>query len=75
MNLLLQNTRTKDYVTDADGWTPRHDQARVFATGMEAMFFCLSHNMAHMQILGEFADWRMNFAVPVTDERAELPAS
>ncbi len=31
----------------------------------------LYHHMANMQILGRFADERMNFSVPVTDLRGD----
>jgi hypothetical protein len=69
MNILLQNKKTKDYVEVGGGWTPRADQARVFGTGLEAIFYCLNHQCADMQIFGEFADSRMNFTVAVTDLR------
>lgn len=69
MNILLQNKKTLNYVEGATGWTTSGEKARVFGTGLEAMFFCLYHHIPNMQILGQFADKRMNFAVPVTDLR------
>ena len=69
MNIVLQNKKTLKYVEDVGGWTTKHDQARVFATGLEAILYCLEHDIHDMQILGKFADQRMNFAVPVTDHR------
>ncbi len=69
MNILLQNRKTRDYLEDGGGWTPRAEQARVFASGLEALFYCLNHDFADMQIAGEFADSRMNFTMPVTDLR------
>ena len=71
MNILLQNKRTLNYVEGTEGWTASCDKARRFGTGLEAVFFCLNHHMAHMQILGQFADQRMNFTVPVTDLRGD----
>jgi hypothetical protein len=71
MKILLQNTRTLNYVDDAACWTANPDQAQIFATGLEAMVYCLDHHMANMQILGEFNDPRLNFTVPVTDLRGE----
>jgi hypothetical protein len=71
MNILLQNKRTLNYVQGATGWTPDHEKARVFSTGLEAMFFCLNGRIANMQIFGEFADARMNFTIPVTDLRGD----
>lgn len=71
MNILLQNKRTLNYVEGTTGWTTRRDKAHVFGTGLEAVFFCLNHHIANMQILGEFTDQRMNFSVPVTDYRGD----
>lgn len=69
MKVLLQNKTTLYYVQGARGWTTQVEKARVFGSGLEAFFFCLDHRMANMQILGKFADARMNFSVPVTDLR------
>ena len=70
MNILLQNKTTKHYVQPEGGWTARAEQARVFGSGLEAIFYCFNHNCADMQISGEFADSRMNFTMSVTDLRA-----
>lgn len=69
MNILLQNKRTLNFLGGTTGWTPDHAKARIFGTGLEAMFYCLNHHVADMQILGKFADQRMDFTVPVTDLR------
>ncbi len=71
MNILLQNRRTLNFLGPATGWTPDHAKARIFGTGLEAMFYCLNHHIGNMQILGKFADQRMDFAVPVTDLRGD----
>jgi len=71
MNLLLQNKRTLDYVKGLAGWTTKREKARVFETGLEALFFCFNRHITNMQILGEFADARMNFTFPVTDLRGD----
>ena len=71
MNVLLQNKSTLNYVQVPSGWTTNHEKARVFETGLEALFFCFNHHSTNMQILGEFADARMNFTFPVTDLRGE----
>ena len=69
MNILLQNKRTLSYVKGLSAWTTEREQARIFRTGLEALFFCFDRNIANMQILGEFPDARMNFTIPVTDLR------
>lgn len=71
MNILLQNKRTSNYVNGLSGWTTKREKARVFGTGLEALFFCFNHHVANMQILGEFGDARMNFTIPVTDLRGD----
>jgi hypothetical protein len=71
MNVLLQNKSTLNYVQSPSGWTTNHEKARVFETGLEALFFCFNRHVTNMQILGEFADTRMNFTFPVTDLRGD----
>ena len=56
---------------EGGGWTLSAEQARVFGTGLEALFYCLNCHCADMQILGEFADSRMNFTMAVTDLRGD----
>jgi hypothetical protein len=69
MNILLQNKRTLDYVKGLTDWTTKREKARVFETGLEALFFCFNRHITNMQILGEFVDARMNFTFPVTERR------
>ena len=69
MKILLQNRKTLNFLEATTGWTPNHAEARNFSSGLEAMFYCLNHHIADMQILGKFADQRMDFTVPVTDLR------
>lgn len=71
MNILLQNKTTLSYVEWGGGWTPSAESARVFQSGLEALFYCLNHHFIDMQILGEFGDERMNFTMPVTDCRRD----
>ena len=67
MNILLQNRKTLTYVTDLPTGTMQHEKAHLFETGIEALFFCFNRHLKNMQILGEFANPRMNFTMPVTD--------
>ena len=69
MNILLQNTNTLSYAKGLSGWTMKRERARVFETGLEALFFCFNRQISNMQILCEFADARMNFTFPVTELR------
>jgi hypothetical protein len=47
----------------------QHEKARLFGTGIEALFFCFNRHLKNMQILGEFVNRRFNFTMPVTDLR------
>jgi len=69
MNILLQNKKTLTYVTDLSRRTMQHERAHLFGTGIEALFYCFNRHLKNMRILGEFADPRMNFTMPVTDLR------
>jgi hypothetical protein len=69
MNILLQNKKTFRYLTDLFTWTKQREDAHAFETGIDALFFCFNRRLKNMQILGEFANPRMNFTFPVTDLR------
>jgi len=71
MNILLQNKTTLNYVTDLCTQATQHEKAHLFGTGIEALFYCFHRQLKNMQILGEFADARMNFTFPVTDLRGD----
>ena len=70
MNILLQNKKTLNYVTDLSTGTMQREKAHLFGTGIEALFFCFNRHLKNVQILGEFVDPRLNFTMPVTDLRA-----
>ena len=67
MKILLQNKKTLTYVTDLSTQTMQREQAHLFETGIQALFFCFNRHLKNMQILGEFLNPRMNFTMPVTD--------
>jgi hypothetical protein len=69
MNILLQNKKTLTYVTDLSTWTMQRQDAHLFGTGIEALFFCFNRHLKNMQILGEFVNPRINFTMPVADLR------
>lgn len=68
MNVLLQDKGTLDYVRADNKWTAERAEARVFATGLEALYYCYNEGIRNMQIVGE-GDGEMSFNVPVTDSR------
>jgi hypothetical protein len=68
MHVFLQNRNTLDYVKGDTSWTAERTEARVFTTGLEALYFCYNQGIKNMQIVGE-CDGEMSFNVPVTDWR------
>lgn len=69
MDILLQNKSTLRFFDGSSGWTRERTQAHIFDNGLEAILFCLNHELVDVQILGAFTDRRMDFTVPVTDLR------
>ena len=66
MKIVLQNKKTLSYVTDLSKWTTQHEKARLFGTGIEAIFYCFNRHIKNMQVLGEFVNPRFNFTMGVT---------
>ncbi len=57
-----------EYVKGLTEWTGLRAEARVFASGLEALYFCYNEGLMDMQIVGE-CDGEMSFTVPITDHR------
>ena len=55
-----------EYVKSNSEWTGIREEARVFATGLEALNYCYNEGILNMQIVGE-CDGDMAFNV--TDRR------
>jgi hypothetical protein len=68
MNVLLQKKSTLEYLKNQTEWTALRGEARVFASGLDALYFCYNHGIRNMQIVGE-CDGGLSFNVPVTDRR------
>jgi len=74
MKILLQSTKTLEFISPLTqqcraGWTTELADARVFATGLEAVYHCYRHEIMNMQMLVVFDDAQQNFTVSVTDTR------
>ena len=69
MEILLQDRQTLKYVNPKAGWTDKHHEARVFAGGLDALFFCYNKGILNMVMLFEFPDSRNNFSFRITDNR------
>jgi len=71
MNILLQDSQTLKYINPTAGWTNKHDEARIFQRGLDALFFCYNAGIPNTVLLFEFADPQKNFSLPVTDNRGD----
>ena len=72
MSIVLQSKGSSAFIEDLAGaWTKDREHAHVFASGLEAMFFCFKRRLNNMQMVATFCDSRMNFSVPVADVRAD----
>lgn len=73
MNTLLQDKATLKYLDDQGGWTDKHDRARHFSSTYEALSFSAAAGLRHAQMLCEFKDARLNFAVPLPEAPVTAP--
>lgn len=52
--IFVQDPGTKLFYRDAGKWTPEPTAARDFKTSLNALAFCLQHDMAGAQIIVRF---------------------
>ena len=68
MDIVLQSKGSSAFIEDLAGaWTNEREHAHIFASGLEALFFCFRRRLNNMQMVATFLDSRMNFSVPVAD--------
>lgn len=71
--ILVQDRRTKLLLRDFDEWTADISAARDFKTSLNALAFCLQHDLVTAQILVRFEDADHNdIVVPLTPEEPAL---
>ena len=68
MIILLQDTRTLEYVDAMEGWTSQHDRARIFQRAPDAVAFCGNTGVAKMALIFEFTRSGLNFSLPVSND-------
>jgi len=71
MSVLLQSIETAKYVEHPVGWTDCPEKALEFGGGTDALIYCYQHRLKNMRILGQFADPKQNFTIPLNENRAE----
>jgi hypothetical protein len=73
MDVLLQNSKTAQYLTRDLHWTAGREDAFVFISSGEAIDFAFAHRLANVQLVLFFRDLRHSLIVPFQpDLYAEL---
>ena len=67
MKILVQHKDTREYVRPDEGWTADRTLARKFKSGHEAVRICAERELTHVQVVYNFPDRHMNFAMPLSD--------
>jgi hypothetical protein len=65
MEVLLQSTTTDEYLTDSDSWTREIEQGRHFNDSMEALLYCLHHDIRNVTVSLEFERPEFNLRLAV----------
>jgi hypothetical protein len=74
MKIFLQSTKSLKLLSNRkqqrrESWTTEPAEARVFASALDALFYCYRRGVPNMQILAEFADSRPNITLSITSNR------
>jgi hypothetical protein len=67
MKVVLQAKAKRQYLDEKDRWTANPEAAHVFSNGLAALRYCEDHHIKNSEILYQFEDPRLNFAVPLSD--------
>jgi hypothetical protein len=68
--IYIQHPQTRMFLREMDDWTPHSDKARDFKTSLNAVAFCLQHQMPDAQIVVRFDQPGMeDVVVPVQISR------
>jgi hypothetical protein len=63
MKIVVQNRRTNAFLTQDSKWVRRLDDARHFATSLEALRFCAERELREMDMLVCYPGMRANMRV------------
>jgi hypothetical protein len=73
MDVLLQNSKTAQYLTRDLAWTPQREDAFVFISSGEAIDFAFANQLCDVQLVLFFRELSHSLIVPFQPERkAEL---
>ena len=67
MRILIQNCKTKDYLTEDQFWTSDQTGAAVFGSTTLAMKHSKAHHLTDVQIVLKFPEDRYDVRIPLTD--------
>jgi hypothetical protein len=77
MRILIQNCKTKQYLTNDRDWTADQSGAAVFGSTTLAMKYSNAHRLTDVQVVLKFPEDRYDVHIPLTDgcrEDATAPA-
>ncbi len=76
MDVLLQNSKTGQYLKRDLSWTARREEAFAFISSGEAIDFAYEHRIYHVQMVLYFQDLQHSLVVPFQPDSAlDLPRS
>jgi len=76
MDVLLQNSKTAQYLTRDLSWTAQREDAFIFISSGEAIDFAYAHHLADVHLVLFFKDLSHSLIVPFqTDRSADLRPS
>jgi hypothetical protein len=67
MRILIQNCKTKEYLTEDRFWTTDQSGAAVFGSTTLAMKYSNAHHLVDVQVVLKFEEDRYDLSIPLTD--------
>ena len=65
MTIVVQNCVTKEYLSESGRWTSDASSARVFASTIDAFYYCHNRGVANSVIMLKFDRKEFDVSIPV----------
>jgi hypothetical protein len=65
MTIVVQNCVTKEYLSKSGRWTTDASRARIFASTIDAFYYCHNRGVANSVIMLKFDREEFNVSIPV----------
>jgi hypothetical protein len=73
MTILLQNTRTKDYLQSDGSWQREAAYAAIFPDSIQALKFCQRNHLSDVQVVLKFEGTHYDIQIPLKRSADTLP--